>query len=121
MLGSATLIEPRSLAIAAAAARIPGATGMVPEGSVHGSRTFTEKHLPSFDGRTSYAVYRLYVEIQLCLTSVEEKKRGPALIGRLSGEAKASAKTQSVAVIAGQDDRETILENLNKSHAVDAD
>ncbi len=99
---------------------IPGSTVMGPEGSVHGSSTFTEKLPPSFDGHSNYSVYRQDVELWLCFTSLDKEKQGPALIGRLSGEAKASAKTLSVAVITGRDGADKILQHLDKSYAIDA-
>ncbi len=71
---------------------ITSSTVMGPDGSIHSSSTFTEKLPPSFDGHSNYSVYRQDVELWLCLTSLDEEKQGPALIGRLSGELKLPPK-----------------------------
>ena len=55
----------------------------------------------------------------MVLTSLEKCKQGPALIGRLSGEAKASAKTLGVRTISSENGANLILEHLDKSYGVD--
>lgn len=55
------------------------------------SSSFSEKLPPGFDGHMNYAVYSQQVKSWLLLTSIEKWKRGPALIGRLSGEVHESA------------------------------
>ena len=67
----------------------------------------------------SYAVYCQDVELWLVLTSLERHKQGSALIGGLSGEAKASAKTLGVGIISTDDGACKILEHLDKSYGVD--
>ncbi len=93
---------------------------MGPECSIHSSSTFTEKLPPSFDGHSNYSIYRQDAELWLCLTSLDKEKQGHALIGRLSGEAKASAKMFYLAFITGRDGADNILEHLYKSYAIDA-
>lgn len=92
---------------------------MGPEGAEMASSAFLEKLPPSFDGHSSYAVYGQYIELWLLLISLEAPKRGPDLIGRLSGEAKASAKNLGIDTISSQDGATRILEHLNKSYGVD--
>ncbi len=57
----------------------------------------------AFDGHRSYAAYREDVSLWMCLTSLDAGKQGAALIGRLSGETKASAKTLPIETITGED------------------
>ena len=92
---------------------------MGPEGIPIPTSSFSERLPPQFDGHTSYAVYRQDVELWLVLTSLEKCKQGPALIGRLAGEAKASAKTLGVSAISSNDGALKILEHLDKSYGVD--
>ena len=77
------------------------------------------KDIPSFDAHTSFAAYRQDVELLLLLTTLNEKKKGPALIGRLSGEAKASAKSLGTQAIGGEDGAIKTLDHLEKSYGVD--
>ena len=55
----------------------------------------------------------------LLLTTLESPKQGPALIGRLSGDAKAAAKSLGTDVIGSSLGPQKILEHLDKSYAVD--
>lgn len=64
---------------------------MGPEGMAQYG-AFSKELPPAFNGHTSYSVYRQDVELWLLLTTFHATKQGPALIGRLDGEAKASAK-----------------------------
>ena len=64
---------------------------MGPEGLSLSTSPFSERLPPEFDGHSSYEVYRPDVELWLLLTSLDKGKQGPALIGRLSGEARSSA------------------------------
>eukprot|EP00171_Calliarthron_tuberculosum_P023568 IDg23568t1 len=91
---------------------------MGPEGSPVHSSTFTDKVPPSFDGHSEYSVYRQGVELWTFLTTLDNKKHGPALIGRLSGEAKAAAKTIPIAEITSEGGVTTILQRLDKSYAI---
>lgn len=54
------------------------------------------------------------------MTSLSATKQGPALIGRLSGEAKSDAKTLGVAAISALDGATQILDHLDKSYGVDS-
>ena len=91
---------------------------MGPEGSPTVS-SFSEKLPPSFDGHSQHSLYRQDVEIWLCLTTLEKNRQGPAIVGRLSGEPKASAKSLGTAIIAAEDGAQKILEKLDKSYSVD--
>lgn len=93
---------------------------MGPEDTLTSVSDFTDKVPPSFDGRSNYASYREDVQLWTKLTSLATAKQGPALVGRLSGEAKASAKSLSIDVICDNDGVEMILKRLDKSYAVDA-
>ncbi len=55
-----------------------------------------------------------------CSRLLMQEKRGPALIGRLSGEAKAAAKSLGNEIIACADGATKIIEHLEKSYGVDA-
>lgn len=92
---------------------------MGPEGSVTGWGDFSDKVPPSFDGHGDYTAYREDVTLWIHLTSLSSKKQGPALVGRLSGEAKASVKTLSIEIICSPEGVLKILEHLDKSYAVD--
>ena len=92
---------------------------MGPEGMVEQTSAFSERLPPCFDEHSSYPVYRQDVELWPVLTSLEKSKQGPALIGRLSGEAKASAKTLSVSAISSVDGAKKVLEHLDKSYGID--
>ena len=72
------------------------------------------KIYPPFDGHTSFAAYRQDFELWLLLTTLNEKKKGPALIGRLSGGTKASAKSSATQAIGGEDGAIQILDHLEK-------
>jgi len=91
---------------------------MGPEGSPDVG-AFTKNMPPAFDGHTAYSVHRQDVELWLLLTTLIPVKRGPALIERLGGEAKASAKTLTSAVIAAEDGAIAILNHLDKSYGID--
>eukprot|EP00171_Calliarthron_tuberculosum_P009567 IDg9567t1 len=92
---------------------------MGPEGAVASVSAFADKTPPAYDGHTDYTSYRQDVGLWLHLTSLSATKRGPALIGRLSGEPKASAKTLSIEKIIAEDGVNSILEHLDKSYAID--
>ena len=92
---------------------------MGPESIAVPASSFSERLPPQFDGHSSYSVYRQDVELWLVLTSLDKCKQGPALIGSLSGEAKASAKTLGLSVISSDDGATKILEHLDKSYGVD--
>ena len=79
---------------------------------------FSETIPPAFDGRSDYASYRKDVELWQKLTSLPEKKQGPALIGVLVGEAKSSGKTLNVNDVASQGGVALILYQLDKSYGV---
>ena len=91
---------------------------MGPDGvSAHGA--FSKDIPPAFDGYTSFAAYRQDVEIWLLLTTLDAVKRGPALVGRLGGEAKASAKSLGATKIGATDGATQILDHLQKSYGID--
>ena len=83
------------------------------------SSGFSDKIPPSFDGHTNYASYREDVKLWSKLTSLSPAKHGPAIIGRLLGEAKTAAKTLSIDDICGDKGVSLILERLDKAYAVD--
>eukprot|EP00171_Calliarthron_tuberculosum_P023073 IDg23073t1 len=91
---------------------------MGPEGFA--SSAFTDKTPPAFDGHSDFLCYQQDVELWLLLTTVPKKKQGPALIGRLSGEAKSSAKTLPMATIASEDGCKAIITHLEKSYGIDS-
>eukprot|EP00171_Calliarthron_tuberculosum_P004551 IDg4551t1 len=92
---------------------------MGPEGLIIESGVFTDKTPPAFDGHSNYAAYRKDVAIWLLLTTLNSKKQGPALIGRLSGEAKSAAKSLELTVIASENGANAILERLDQSYGID--
>eukprot|EP00171_Calliarthron_tuberculosum_P022320 IDg22320t1 len=92
---------------------------MGPEGPHFASGSFTDKTPPSFDGHCDYAAYRKDVAIWLLLTTLPAKKQGPALIGRLHGEAKSAAKTLSLEKISSEEGAKAILEHLDLSYSID--
>ncbi len=92
---------------------------MGPEGSVAETGEFSDKVPPSFDGHGDYSAYREDVILWIHLTTLSQKKQGPALVGRLSGEAKASVKTLQIDTICSPEGVPEILEHLDKSYAVD--
>ena len=53
--------------------------------------TFSDKMPPDFDGQRNYALYREDIFLWVNLTSLPATKHGPALVGRMSEEAKATA------------------------------
>ena len=91
---------------------------MGPDG-VSAHDAFSKDILPAFDGYTSFAAYRQDFEIWLLLTILDAIKRGPALVGRLGGEAKASAKSLGATKIGATDGAYQILDHLQKSYVVD--
>lgn len=58
------------------------------------------------------------MELWECLKSILEKKREPALIGKLSGESKLSAKTLSMSKISSQNGVALVLAHLDNLYAV---
>jgi len=91
---------------------------MGPEGALLASGSFSDKVPPSFDGHGDYSSYREDVELWVLLTSLVESKRGPALIGRLSGEPKVAAKTLGTEIISSDKGVTSILAHLDKSYAL---
>ena len=49
---------------------------------------FTKDTLPAFDGHTLFAAYKQDLELWINLTTLEAKRQGPAIVGRLSLEPK---------------------------------
>ena len=80
---------------------------------------FSDKIPPTFDGHGNYASYREDVNLWANLTSLPSAKHGPAIIGRLLGEAKTAAKTLSIEEICGEKGVSLILGRLDKAYAVD--
>lgn len=83
----------------------------------HGA--FTKDIPPAFDGHNSYSVYPQDVELWLLLTSLKVHRRGPAIIGSISCEAKTSSKSLVNAVIAVTDGVENIFRDLDKSYDIE--
>lgn len=81
---------------------------------------FSKDTPPAFDVHTSYAAYLQDVELWMNLTSLDPVKLGPAIVGRLSGEPKAAAKSIGTKLICGETGAALILEHLDKSYGVDA-
>lgn len=82
---------------------------------------FTDKTPPTFDGHTvEYSSYRDDVLLWSRLTTLPDTKQGPAIIGRLVGEPKKSAKSVNIDDICSEKGVEKILERLDKSYAIDA-
>ena len=92
---------------------------MGPEEIASKSSAFSERVPPSLDCHSSHVIYRQDVELWIVLTPLEKCKQVRALIGRLSGEARASAKTLGVKAIAGDDGAKKVLEHLDRSYGVD--
>jgi len=87
--------------------------------SAKSTTAFTDKVPPSFDGQSNYQTFRKDVEFWLQLTSLDETKRGSALIARLSGEAKASATSLGTETIFSKTGVTSILEKLDKLYQLD--
>lgn len=81
---------------------------------------FTDKVPPSFNGRNNYASYREDVLLWVNLTGLATSKQGPALVGRLSEESKASAKYISLKDICSDKGVYMLLNHLVKSYTMDA-
>ncbi len=90
------------------------------EGTGGYSSAFTDKIPPAFDGHQRYASYKQDVELWEALTTLAREKRGPALVGRLTGEPNEAAKTLGIATITAADGVQKIMDHLDKSFAVDA-
>ena len=80
---------------------------------------FSDKIPPNFDGRADQDFYHQDVQLWTNLTSLSKSKCGAALIGRLSGEAKASARTLTIADICTDKGVDLLLTHLDKSFATD--
>ena len=80
---------------------------------------FSDKVPPRFDGHTDYASYREDVSLWVNLTTLPPEKHGPAIIGRLQGEAKTAAKTLSTEEICRDGGADRIIERLDKAYAID--
>ena len=80
---------------------------------------FSDKIPPRFDGHADYAVYREDISLWTNLTSLPRSKHGPAMIGRLTGEAKTAAKTVPSSEICSDDGVAKILARLDKAYAID--
>lgn len=91
---------------------------MGPEASYVTAGSYTSSVPPSFDGRSNYSDYRKDVEMWTHLTSMVAKRQGPAVIGRLSGEAKASAMTSSIDDFISDKGVNLIIKLLDKLCAV---
>jgi len=83
------------------------------------STSYTEKIPPYFDGHSSYRVYRADIEFWQQYTTLEETKRGVAIIARLAGEAKSSAVSIENDKIFSKTGVTEILEKLDKLYLVD--
>ncbi len=81
--------------------------------------SFSDKIPPSFDGHSRYELYGQDVELWLCLTNLDDTKQGPAIIRRLEGEPKYSARSPGTAVISAPDGAHKIHEHLDRSDGVD--
>lgn len=92
---------------------------MGPDADSSASCEFSDKIPPRFNGHGNYASYREDVVLWTNLTTLPSIKHGPAIVGRLQGEAKTSAKTIKVDVICAEGGVEKILERLDKAYAVD--
>lgn len=79
----------------------------------------SNKISPNYNGRSDYLSYRDDVKQWINLTSLPSTKRGPALVGRLSGESKASAGTLVIKDLYDEDGVDLLLVHLDKSFAVD--
>ena len=93
---------------------------MGPEDTMASTSGFTDKIPPSFNGRENYSSYREDVALWVNLTGLGKTKQGPALVGRLSGEAKNSAKSITVTNICAEDGVTQLLAHLDKSYAIDS-
>lgn len=80
---------------------------------------FSDKVPPRFDGHNNYASYREDVSLWVNLTTLPREKHGPAIIGRLQGEAKTAAKTLSTAEICRPEGIDLVLQRLDKAYAID--
>ena len=80
---------------------------------------FSDKIPPRFDGHGYYASYGEDVTLWTNLTTLPASKHGPAIIGRLQGEAKTTAKTIQAERICREGGVELTLERLDKAYAID--
>lgn len=65
---------------------------MCPEDTQTLTTDFSDRISPSFGGRTNFSSYREDVSLWVNLTFLASHNQGAPLVGRLSGEAKASGK-----------------------------
>ena len=98
--------------------RVVGPSVMGPGGISALPGSFTDKIPPAFDGRNDYNSYKQDVQLWQTLTSLPKTKQGAAIIGRLYGEAKSSAKTIDIKDITSEDGVEYILDQLDKSYGL---
>lgn len=80
---------------------------------------FTEKTPPSFDGYGDYQQYRENVALWDVMTSVDQSRKAPTVIGRLSGQAQVIAKTLSIETLTSADGLTKLLEELDKKFGLD--
>lgn len=92
---------------------------MVPGDSLSSMAEFLDNVPPSFNGRDNYASYHEDVLLLEKLAELASARQGPALVGRLSSEGKASAKYIPLDEIGTKDGVELLLRRLDKSYAID--
>lgn len=80
---------------------------------------FSDKIPPRFDGHGDYSSYREDVVLWTKLTTLPAEKHGPAVVGRLHGEAKTAAKTLPAESICKEGGVDLIMKRLDKAYAID--
>ena len=93
---------------------------MGPDGAAASASALSDKVPASFDGQSNYAAYREKMKVWLVLTSLPPNKQGPAVVGRLRGEAESSAMSLGIERISAIDVVNKVLEHLDKSYSIDA-
>lgn len=81
--------------------------------------SYTEKMPSAFDSDSCYKTFHEDVTLWLPLTTLAPAKQGVALVARLAGEAKASAKSLGTNKIFSNTGVESILSKLDKLYLID--
>lgn len=93
---------------------------MGPDDLTVSSRDFSAKTPPGLDGWSDYSSYREYFILWTKLTSIADENQGPALVGHLSGEAKASAKYVPISDVCAASGMKQLIQHLDQSHPINS-
>lgn len=80
---------------------------------------FTEKALPSFDGYGDNQQYGENDALPHVMTTINDSRNAPAVIGRLSSQTQTTAKTLPIEILTSAEGLARLLEDLNKTSGID--